>query len=120
MKRPKCSAHRNRPAFAARDGRREDRMTVAVGGIAGRGAEAHERGQDVIALLLVGRQQAILDQEGFVSPSVAGRNFLFRAMDLGAAVRNPGGKSKDQFGVLKWDQFQSFAAPVIVGGLAMR
>src|SRR5208337_2481337 len=77
------------PAFAGRNGWREDKMTAAVGGVPGGRAKTQKQSHDVVAVLFIGREQTILQQKGLIRPAVARRDLLFRSVNLLTVVRNP-------------------------------
>ena len=92
--------------FAVGDSGCDDRMKAAVLVRSGGQAPAQKRGQNVIFLFFVGREQAIFHEEGNVAESI---------VDAGRIVRQVGWKIEDDFDALEGNEFESLAAVVIVG-----
>src|ERR1700691_634505 len=93
-------------AFTKGDSRGEDGVPVTIRVGAGRHAEAHECGENVVAVLLVGGEDSILHQERPVSEAVGAGRLV--------TIQPPGDTDYD-FDILERDQLHSLAGAEIVG-----
>src|SRR6202042_3507139 len=80
---------------------------------------------DVVAVLRVAGEDAVLDEKRLVGPAVA-RGFRSRLFPLlrlvweCAVVGDPSGHAEDDLGVLKRDQLEALRGAEVVESLAMR
>src|SRR5215469_15083855 len=94
--------------FAVGESGCDDRMKAAVLVRSGGQAPTEKRGQNIIFLFFVGREQAIFHEEGNVAESV---------LDPARIVRQVGWKIEDDFDALEGNEFEALATVVIVVAL---